>query len=206
MKKVVFLCGTAEKEIKRHGSAGVLPGLLRTAAERGQVQLTTKNRCQAEHPPRQRLPHACCAFRATTCATPVTWFCQTKHRRQAEHPPRQRLPYACCAFRATTCATPATQFPNHADSGRRDDRAQGRRQIKASAREWTQVLDRARVRRFDKRLRARARRPSICAHHIKYCASTSMAISMLRGRGRWRAKTRMASRMVFKPVPRMVMM
>ena len=34
------------------------------------------------------MPHACCAISATTCATPVTWFCQTKNRRQAEHPPR----------------------------------------------------------------------------------------------------------------------
>ena len=56
-----------------------------------------KYRHQAEHLPRQRLPLACCAFSATICATPVTWFYQTKNRRQAEHPPRQRLPLACCA-------------------------------------------------------------------------------------------------------------
>ena len=88
--------------------------------------------------------------------------------------------------------TPTAQFPNHADFSRRDDRAQGRRQIKAAARDPSSLklrrdkvyllncLSRRNVmkpeaadRRFDKRLRTRARRTPFAIITYIFCSCGS---------------------------------
>ena len=81
-----------------HRASGYLTHVARSAQRHAQSQTslfqerTKKSAVRRNIPPRERLPHACCAFSATICATASQGKSGAishrvkKHRRLAEHP------------------------------------------------------------------------------------------------------------------------
>ena len=83
---------------------------------------SNKNRRQAEHPPRSGY-HTHVARQRNDMRHSSDVVLPNKKPPSGGTPAAKRLPHACRAQARRLAQPPATQFPNHADSGRRDDRA-----------------------------------------------------------------------------------